>query len=181
MAQAQGRLIRLALWAALAVALPRPGEALEPRFDHRDERGLVADVALTRDNVSVGTGLAFPSFAPALRVAYSVDADGVGDELQLGVVSRLFGWRLENEAASLGLDARWRGFFGTEELKTFFELGARGVVYPRLAGGPRAAFGVAYDPNRAYGFFASIGFLGVFGKMTVVSAEIGAGLQLRFE
>jgi hypothetical protein len=180
-AQTQGRLIRLALGVALAAALPRPAEALEPRFDHRDERGLVADVALTRDNVSVGTGLSFPSFAPALRVAYSFDADGAGDEVQLGLVSRLHGWLLEGELASLGADARWRGFFGTEELKTFFELGARGIVYPRLAGGPRAAFGIAYDPNRAYGFFASIGFFAAFGKMTVVSAEIGAGIQLRFE
>lgn len=49
----------------------------------------------------------------------------------------------ERERVLIGTDARYRAFFGTEELKTFFDVGAWVPMRSRLAEGPLVALGLA--------------------------------------
>ena len=74
------------------------------------------------------------------------------------------------------LDARYRGYFGSDELKTFFDAG----LSPRLAAGPRIGLGVAYDLDRAWGLFASLGASTAFGGFRGFGLGLGVGVQFRW-
>ena len=93
----------------------------------------------------------------------------------------LAGWRFESELASVALDARFRGYFGTEELKTFFELGIFAPVYPRRSIGPRVGLGLVYDFGRGTGAYAGVDFVSGVGQMRLTSFEASLGGQLRWE
>ena len=80
-----------------------------------------------------------------------------------------------------GLDARYRGYFGTEELKTFFEVGLWATLQSRLAAGPQAGLGLAYDPNRDWGAFLSLHFGTAFGDARISGLGASLGVQFRFE
>jgi hypothetical protein len=137
---------------ALVVAClgPAAAGALEPRFDHRDQQGVLAEIGVARDSVVVD-GLTATSTHATLRLAWGFDLSGEGDELQLGGVARLGSWSDPSSVEWLyGIDARYRAYFGSEELKTFVEVGAWGTVASRLAIGGLAGLGLAYDPGRAW-------------------------------
>jgi hypothetical protein len=173
---------RMALSVLAAALLARPAVAsgLEPRFDHRDQQGLLAELELARDGVVVD-GQNSPSYRPSLRVAWGFDLSGEGDELQLGGTARLGSWSDPEEVKILyGLDARYRAYFGSEELKTFVEVGVWASLASRLAIGGLAGLGLAYDPSRAWGLFGAVRFGGGFGEARVASVGIGGGLQLRW-
>jgi hypothetical protein len=173
---------RLALAALAAAMLATPAEAtgLEPRFDHRDQQGLLAELELARDGVVVD-GKNSPSFRPSLRIAWSFDLSGEGDELQLGGTARLGSWSDPEDVKILyGLDARYRAYFGSEELKTFVEVGVWGSLASRMAIGGLAGVGLAYDPSRAWGLYGAARFGGGFGEARVASVSLGAGVQLRW-
>jgi hypothetical protein len=173
---------RLALAALAAAMLATPAEAtgLEPRFDHRDQRGLLAELELARDGVVVD-GKNSPSFRPSLRIAWSFDLSGEGDELQLGGTARLGSWSDPEDVKILyGVDARYRAYFGSEELKTFVEVGVWGSLASRMAIGGLAGVGLAYDPSRAWGLYGAARFGGGFGEARVASVSLGAGVQLRW-
>ena len=157
-----------------------PALALEPRFDHRDEGGLLLETGITRDSMSPGRGISYTSYAPNLRVAYSLDVNGIGDELQLGLASRLGGWGIQTETASLSLDARWRGFFGTDEFKTFFDIGCWGPIYPVVSLGVRTGAGAEYDPSRLWGITLAMGVGIAFGQALILSIDGTIGLQIRY-
>jgi hypothetical protein len=173
---------RLALAALAAAMLATPAEAtgLEPRFDHRDQQGLLAELELARDGVVVD-GKNSPSFRPSLRIAWSFDLSGEGDELQLGGTARLGSWSDPEDVKILyGLDARYRAYFGSEELKTFVEVGVWGSLASRMAIGGLAGVGLAYDPSRAWGLYGAARFGGGFGEARVASVSLGAGVQIRW-
>jgi len=170
--------------AAVLLALLAPGaaSALEPRFDHRDQQGAVVGLAYLRDSASrAGQGTAV-DLRPALRLGYSFDAVGEGNELILGATARLGGWSdPARDRTLLALDARYRGYFGTEELKTFFDAGVWTQLRSRFAVGPLVGMGLAYDPTRAWGFFAELEVATGFGAERVFSAGGAVGVQIRFE
>jgi hypothetical protein len=165
-----------------ALLVPAAAAALEPRFDHRDQQGLLAGLSLFRDSVT-GTGSGTTvDVRPALRLAYAFDVSGEGDELILGAAGRLGGWSdPERVRTLLALDARYRGYFGTEELKTFFEVGLWSQLRSRFAIGPMIGLGVAYDPTRAWGLYTSLEFGTGFGAERVFTFGGTVGVQLRFE
>jgi hypothetical protein len=166
--------------AVAGLALASRSMALEPRFDHRDQRGLLAEVGVASDSVVVG-GLTSSSSYPTLRLAWGFDLSGEGDELQLGGSVRLGSWSDPSRVRTLStLDARYRAYFGSEELKTFVELGAWGAVASRVVVGALAGLGLAYDPSRAWGLFAAARFAGGFGQARIASLSAGAGVQLRW-
>jgi hypothetical protein len=169
--------------AALALALlarPATASGLEPRFDHRDQQGLLAELEVARDAVVVD-GLNTPSFRPSLRVAWGFDLSGEGDELQLGGTVRLGSWSDPDQVKCLyGVDTRYRAYFGSEELKTFVEVGVWGNLASRLAIGGLAGLGLAYDPSRAWGVYGAARFAGGFGEARISSVSLGAGVQLRW-
>jgi len=172
---------RLGLGLLLAAGLsPRMGAALEPRFDHRDQWGLLAEIDLARDSV-VKDGLTNPSFRTALRLGWSLDVSGEGDELQLGASLRLGG--LEDPAGTRilsSVDARYRAYFGLEEFKTFVEVGLWSSLASPLSLGALVGVGVAYDPSRDWGLYVSAQFNGGYGEARVTSVGLNAGAQLRW-
>ena len=106
---------------------------------------------------------------------------GEGDELQLGGTLRLGGWSDPQRMKILyGIDGRYRAYFGTEELKTFVELGLWADLASRVAGGGLAGIGLGYDPSRAWGLYVAARFRGGYGQARVSSLELASGAQLRW-
>jgi hypothetical protein len=168
--------------ATLAAAVPALAAALEPRFDHRDEHGITVETLVAHDTVAVSGRATRSAWRPSLRLAWGFDASGEGDELLLGVQGALRSWDdPDDQRVSLGLDARYRAYFGTEELKTFFDLGLWAPVLSRLAVGPLVGLGVAYDFSRSGGVYVSGAFATGFGQARVATFSASAGAQLRFE
>jgi hypothetical protein len=165
-----------ALLAALALAVP--ARALEPRFDHRDEDGIFAEVGVSRDTVSAD-GLSDTRYAPVLRLAYGADLIGYGSEFALGASLRL-GSAAGARNILYAADLRYRGYFGTEELKTFFDVGVWVPFSTRWAIGPRVGLGAIYDFGRSLGLYLSFGFGTGFGPMRVVVLDAAAGLHWRW-
>jgi hypothetical protein len=175
-----GRARRVLL--AVALALPASAAALEPRFDHRDTYGPLVEVLLARDSVSVSGRGTTASWRPALRASWGFDVTGEGSELLLGgdVALRSFD-DPDRERVLVAASARYRSYFGTEELKTFFELGLYAPLRSRLAAGPLVGLGLAYDFSRASGVFVAAEFASAFGQARLVSGSVLAGAQIRFE
>ncbi len=167
---------RAAILAALALA--EPAGALEPRFDHREEDGIFAEMGASRDTVSAG-GLSATEVVPSLRLAYGADLVGDGSELSLGVVLRLGASGGAGRIRHAG-DLRYRGYFGTDEFKTFFDVGLWVPFSTRWAIGPRVGLGAIYDFDRRLGIYLSVGFGTGFGEMRVVALEAGAGIHWRW-
>lgn len=167
---------------AAALALPLAAEALEPRFDHRDTHGPSAELALAHDTVARAGAPTVSSWRPTARVAWGFDVSGVGDDLILGVAIGLRSFDdPPGERVLLGLDLRYRGYFGTDELKTFFDAGAWAPIRSRLAVGPLAGLGVAYDFSRYGGVYVNGTFATAFGGARIASFTGGLGGQIRFD
>ncbi len=169
---------RVSVPLVVVLALADPAWALEPRFDHRDEDGIFAELALSRDTVSAD-GLSATRYAPVLRLAYGADLVGDGSEFALGATLRL-GAPAGAGGVRYAADLRYRGYFGTDELKTFFDVGVWMPFSTRWAIGPRVGLGAIYDFSRALGLYLSMGFGTGFGQMRVVALEGAVGLHWRF-
>ena len=168
--------------AVLALATPLAARALEPRFDHREQDGLLTALEYWRESTVVSGKATVTDLAPRLRVGWTFDVTGEGNELIVGGSIRLGDWKDRERMRQLyGLDVRYRGYFGTEELKTFFELGLWGQLQNKVALGPQAGIGLAYDPSRTWGGFFSLHFGTGFGEARVASLGASAGVQVRFE
>lgn len=175
---------RFVVAAALCAAgfLPTPATALEARFDHRDEHGPFVETLFAYDTVAISGRPTVSSWRPALRLAYGFDVAGEGNELIVGVQGALRSWNdPEREHMNLALDARYRAYFGTEELKTFFDVGLWVPVRSRLAAGPLVGGGVSYDFSRAAGVYVAGGFGTAFGEARIATFSASIGAQLRFE
>jgi len=163
---------------AAVLVLAAPAGALEPRFDHRDQMGLAAEVGFGRVTATTSGGLSRSTYdLGSLRLAWSLEVTGEGDEILLGG-----SWSPAVEVGETAwvVDARYRGFFGSEELKTFFDAGLVAAVAPRVAAGPRLGFGVMYDFSRDAGVFASLGAATAFGEFRGFSVGVGVGFQWRW-
>jgi hypothetical protein len=171
--------------AALAVALAAPvaALALEPRFDHRDQQGPLAELVLARDTVAISGKATRSSWRPAVRLAWTYDFSGEGDELHFGVESALGGtWDdPERQHVLLAGDVRYRAYFGLDEWKTFFDLGLWLPVRSRVAIGPQLGIGAMYDLGRSGGIYATLGFGTGLGQARIASFTGAIGAQFRFE
>ena len=167
------------LAAAVALGLALPARALEPRYDHRDQQGLLLEVAGSRDTLNVKGGLSRSFFRPSLLLAWSFDVGSEGDEVHVGAGASpaIDG---APESPRWFLDSRYRGYFGTEELKTFFDAGLWVSLAPRVAAGPRVGLGLLYDFTRNVGVYVEVGFGTAFGQFRGVALGFGAGVQARW-
>jgi hypothetical protein len=166
---------------ALALALPAWTSALEPRFDHRDTHGVFVEALVAHDTVARSGQSSMSSWRPAARVAWGFDFSGEGDELVVGAALALRSLDdPDRERVLLGVDARYRAYFGTEEAKTFFEVGAWAPVRSRLAVGPLVGLGFTYDFSRLAGAYLAGAFATAFGEARIASFSVSLGGQLRF-
>ncbi len=171
----------VAVVAALVLAAPAPAPALEQRFDHRDQNSLLVEPLLAYDSVAISGRTTQSRFRPSLRVAYGFDLLGDGNEVILGVQGRVGGWSDPGrDHVLLGLDARYRAYFGTEEWKTFLDVGAWAPLHSRLALGPLVGLGFAYDYTRAGGFYVNGSFGTGFGQARIATYTLGTGWQARW-
>lgn len=171
-----------ALALAAALALPASAAALEPRFDHRDTHGPFVEALVAYDTVARPGSPTVSSWRPAARFAWGFDVSGVGDDLVVGAAIALRSFAdPDRERVLLSLDVRYRGYFGSEELKTFFDVGAWAPLRSRLAVGPLAGLGVAYDFSRRAGVYLAGTFATAFGQARIASFSGSAGAQIRFE
>jgi hypothetical protein len=173
---------RALLLLGAALAFPPAGGALEPRFDHRDSHGPLAEALLARDTISVSGRGSASSWRPAVRAGWGIDVLGEGNELVAAADLALRS--LDDPARErvlLAASLRYRTYFGTEELKTFVEAGVYGPIRSRLAVGPLVGLGVAYDVSRSGGVFAGGELASAFGEARIFSFALRGGAQLRFD
>ncbi len=177
--------VRRALAAAAslaAAAIPGGAGALEPRFDHRDSHGPFADALLSYDAVARAGATTATGWRTGLHAGWGFDVTGEGDDLLIGATVAL-PWPDDPDRMKvlLALDARYRGYFGTEQLKTFFDVGAWAPLRSRLAIGPLVGIGLAWDYGRGGGVYAAASFATAFGEARIASLSISAGAQVRFD
>lgn len=166
--------------AAVAALLPAAGAALEPRFDHRDAQGPVLELLFDYDSLTA-SGRSTNAWRPALRAGWGADVTGDGGELIVSADLALRSWSDPGaRRVLLSTSARYRGYFGTEEWKTFFEAGLWTPLRSRFGVGPLVGLGVVHDFSQDTGVFAGAEFATAFGDGRIVSVAGLAGLQLRF-
>lgn len=170
-------------FAAAVLALALPGSAAaaytfeEARLDHRGQPSLFVAPVLehlivdrTGEETETGTGL-------LAEVAWGVPLSDEGGE---GLVGLRAGAGLDDGEARLAPFARYRGYYGDEAWKTFFDVGVFVRVEPVWGGGARLGFGTQYDPTENLGLFAGLGGGIAYGDGLQASIDFLAGLQLRF-
>jgi hypothetical protein len=162
-----------------AAVAPAAG-ALEPRYDHRDQQGFSVETFIAHDTVVVPGAQGRGSWRDGLRLAYAFEVSGEGDEIALGLLGAPWVTDPDRTQVLLAVDARYRGYFGSEEFKTFFDLGTWVPLQSRLAVGPLVGVGVQYDLGRAMGFFASGQFQTAFGRYRVAGFTGTIGAQARW-
>ena len=172
-----------AVAAALALAaLPWGAAALEPRYDHRDTHGLFAEGLVAYDSVARSGAETATRWRTGVRAGWGFDLTGEGNELLFGAAVAV-PWPDDPERTKvlLHVDARYRGYFGSEELKTFFDVGAWLPIRSRLAIGPLVGVGVVWDYARSGGVYAAASFGTAFGQARIFETAVSAGAQFRFE
>jgi hypothetical protein len=173
------------LLAAVGLALgaaPAGAPALEPRFDHRDSHGPFAEALLAHDTVARSSEPTASRWHTGLRAGWGFDVSGEGNELFFGAIVAV-PWPDDPDRTHMlfAVDARYRGYFGTEQLKTFFEVGVWAPLRSRLAIGPLAGLGLAWDFGRGGGAYVSGTFATAFGEARFASFVLTAGAQVRFD
>ncbi len=157
----------------MSIALTTCGAApAADRFDHRGAIGL-----LIGGSVELGELVHGGQFDEYSRgggdLGVTVAPGAEGNEYKLVV-----------EAAKRG-SLEWtayggyRGYFGQERLKTFFDVDAAIDIRPRFAIGPRLALGVQYDFHPLFGVFGGVAARIGVGNPSRFAAGAFAGMQLR--
>ncbi len=84
-------------------------------------------------------------------------------------------------APEAGLIAGYRGYFGKEQMKTFFDLDVSAQWVPGLMFtlGPRVGAGLQYEVLNVLGIYGAIAAQAGFGGGLRFSAELIFGVQLR--
>ena len=143
------------------------------RWDHRGAVGLLAGVGLdVQDRVKgqLATEQA-GRFAGILGGTFAIGNDG--NELKLFVQA------FARAGTAWAVSAGYRGYFGQERFKTFYDLDGRFDVSPVFTVGPRLGLGLQYEATQTLGVFATLAtHIGV-GNGVVFSGEVFVGVQLR--
>lgn len=146
----------------------------DQRFDHRGAVGLVVGGGLEHKTASASDLPAETGFRTDadVGITYAIGYDG--DEI-VAFARGTFGGPLPDLSVAGG----YRGYFGLERWKTFVELGGALHLWPKLAVGPRIAFGVQYELTSNVGAFLSLGTQLGFGRIMRFDGELIGGVQLR--
>ncbi len=168
--------------AAVVAAVPAAASALEPRYDHRDQHGPFAELVFVHDAVARPSEPTASWSHAAVHAGWGFDPTGDGNELLFGGALAL-SWPDDPDRTHVlaSVDGRYRGYFGSEQLKTFFDVGLWVPLRSRLAAGPLVGIGTAWDFSRRGGVYASASFATAFGEARIASLSLSAGAQLRFE
>lgn len=149
----------------------------EPRLDHRGQPSVFVAPVLEQltvdragEETDMGTGL-------LCEMAWGVPLSDEGGE---GLVGLRAGAGLDGSGARLAPFVLYRGYFGVDAWKTYFDAGVFVRLEPVWGGGARLGFGVQHDPSEHVGLFAGAGGGIAYGDGLQTSVDLLAGLQLRF-
>jgi hypothetical protein len=161
----------VAIGALLALAT-----GLVPIEDHRDQWGFTAGVGTALDIASTPGQVSDyqPGFKFLLEVGATLAVTDLGDELAL---------RLRFvDLAHIGpqLLFGYRGYFGDEKFKTFFQADLFLTSAPFWGGGVHGGLGAQYDFDRSWGLFLQLGYGVTFGASIFNAIDGQLGGQLRF-
>jgi hypothetical protein len=185
---------RLGLSFALLVLGATRAGALESIEDHRDQWGLTLslgtsyDVAVNQKEINPYA----PDFEPILELGATRAVTDTGDEVTVRV--RLTGPVRVGSLSDLALQAAgdslhwigpsliggYRGYFGYESFKTFYDADVFVSSFPYWGVGPDLGLGAQYDFGRLAGIFLRLGFGVTFGETIIASFDSTVGGQLRF-
>lgn len=174
--------------AVLIAALFAASQSLAvERFDHRGAVGLLLGAEwVAKDSLPIA-GYRDAGLKPGLDLGVSRAIGVDGNELALSL-SVIFPLGCTVVAGSVynpctvydvALFGGYRGYFGQDRLKTWFDLDAALHFSPQVTAGPRIGFGLQYELSPVLGAYAGlVGELG-FGAGLRFSAQLVAGVQLR--
>ncbi|MBX5480364.1 MAG: hypothetical protein IRZ16_00745 [Myxococcaceae bacterium] len=148
--------------------------AAAERFDHRGAVGLLLGGGLEwKEGVAFDSqtdiGLRIPIDVGA---TYAIGYDG-NELMAFGRVS-LLGARVDTSFA-----CGYRGYFGEDRFKTFFDLGLQAHFTPRITAGARVGMGVQYELSPLIGTYTGLASQIGFGNGLRFDAELLVGIQLR--
>ena len=173
---AVSRAHRIALRGLLlsgVVCIPQLASAAE-RYDHRGAIGFLLGPGIAFQDQVVSGHLTEQATWLAFMVGGTFAIGNEGNELK--ILTQAF--RL-TEGGTWAVSAGYRGYFGQEQLKTFFDLDARANVAPTFAIGPRLGLGVQYELLPTLGVFAAVAAHAGAGHGVVFVAEAFVGILLR--
>lgn len=158
------------LWA---VVVSTSAVSAVERLDHRGAVGLLLGPSLELGEwVKGGKFDEYSRIGGYLGLSFAIGANG----------NELHGWvRSLSGGGPLAWSgvAGYRGYFGEEQLKTFFDLGARVDLTPQFTLGPRIGFGIQWEFSSLAGVFGGLAAHLGAGNGLRFSAEAFAGVQLR--
>lgn len=169
--------------------------ALEPIEDHRDQWGLTLSAGTVFDT-AINQKQTFsyqPGFEPMLELGLTRAVTDTGDEVTLRVrltapvgAGSVAGLVLQQSgdpvAGWLGpsLLGGYRGYFGYEGFKTFYDADLFVNSFPYWGVGPDLGLGAQYDFGRIAGIFLRLGFGVTIGETLIASFDGSLGGQVRF-
>lgn len=158
---------------ALTALLPTDGRA-EERLDHHGAVGLLIGSGLdVRQEVTATSSTELGTRVPVdIGGTYNIGHDS--NELKLVLRAALLGPR------PLGIVyGGYRGYFGSDAWKTFFDLDLRVDALPTVTVGPRMGLGVQYELGSLVGVYSGIAAHVGAGQGIRFGAELVVGVQLR--
>jgi len=152
------------------------GAGLVPIEDHRDQWGLTLSFGTAFNIVTTpGSTQSYdPGFEPMAEVGATYAITDLGDELAL---------RLRFvEVTHIGPQILfgYRGYFGDEAFKTFFQGDVFITTGPYWGLGVHGGLGAQYDFGRTWGLFAQLGAGFAFGRNLFTAFDGSLGGQVRF-
>lgn len=164
-----------------AAPSPMPGGLPADRLDHRGAVGLGVALGFEAQGTSTDPGpdgshlnYAIHDEGMVLRLLPALAVGDNGNELQLDL--RLF-QSLAHTGFSGGVG--YRGYFGRDEAKTFFEFGVRADTRPAWALSGTVGIGFMYELDQLWGLMASGEIAVGYGSHLRYAAAVFAGVQLR--
>lgn len=159
---------------ALGALLLAPAAAAAEKYDHQGS--LCAVLAPGVAFATSSSSLAVPVVGArwSAQVGGGVAIDEYGRELL--VLARASGRGSAVDAAAL---VGFRGYFGDERLRTFFDLQLAVPLWPMLAAGPRLGAGVQYELSPVAGAFCAAGVQLGLGAALLYAGDFSCGVQLR--
>jgi len=169
-----------ALVALVAVLVLAPATAradFPPRLDHRGALGISPEVGGEEaDFLRVQSNDVQASVSTRLTLGLELTL-GLGTEGNEIVVLGRYLYNRSDPGGAAGV--AYRGYFGRDELKTYFQGGIKADTAPRFAIGPWAQLGVMYELSSLVGVFAQAELSAEISQGIRVGLGISGGVQFR--
>jgi hypothetical protein len=164
-------MIRCALLFALISSAPA---AAADRLDHHGAVGLLIGSGLDVRQAASPTGNAQTGLRLPIDLGGTYNVGHDSNELKLVLRGELLGTNFIGS-----IYGGYRGYFGHDAWKTFFDLDLRADLFPQLTAGPRMGLGVQYEVSSLIGVYCALAAHVGAGQGIRFGGELTVGVQLR--